>query len=160
MLAEHFVNVAAWDSWANAAVLATLQASGGEPGTALAAYQHVLETELVWLRRMENDPQPMIKLWGGTSLDICTQWTVEAAARLDALARSLDHDAATERTFTYRNSSGAEFTDDLAETLFHMFFHSAQYRGEAAGFLNAAGHRVPDLDFILWLRNQRAAGRG
>ena len=34
----------------------------------------------------------------------------------------------------------------------HMLMHSSQYRGEAAGVLNAAGRRVPDLDFAFWLR--------
>ena len=49
-------------------------------------------------------------------------------------------------------STGKEFTDRIGDVLVHMLMHSSQYRGEAAGFLNAAGHRVPDLDLIYWAR--------
>ncbi len=40
----------------------------------------------------------------------------------------------------------------MEEVLEHMLIHSAQYRGEAAGLSNAAGTRMPDLDYIIWLR--------
>lgn len=148
---EQLPQLTRWNAWANRQVLETLRASSGEPPEALAAYQHVLETELVWLRRMTNDPQPMLKLWGPASLANCEAWTTEASGLWTTLLASLDAEGLG-RTFTYRNSTGQEFTDRLAEPTLQTLFHSSQYRGEAAAFLNHAGHRVPDLDFIYWLR--------
>ena len=62
------------------------------------------------------------------------------------------------RRSEYANSSGRQCRDRVEETLLHLFLHSQQYRGEAAALLNAAGHRVPDFDFVLWLRNGEPAG--
>jgi uncharacterized damage-inducible protein DinB len=141
-----------WNTWATRQVHGTLRASGGEPAKALAAFQHSLETEVVWLRRFENDTRPMLKLWQTASLETCDAYAAEAAERWKSFAAKLDGHTALERRFTYRNQSGREFTDRLADPLFHTLLHSSQYRGEAAGFLNAAGHTVADLDYILWLR--------
>ena len=78
-------------------------------------------------------------------------WQQEAEMRLSSLADDLD-DARLLQTFDYTNSTGHRFTDRVEEPLLHMFLHSQQYRGEAAAFLNAAGHRVQDFDFIIWIR--------
>lgn len=56
-------------------------------------------------------------------------------------------------TFPYQNSSGKQFTGKVDEVLTHVFMHSSQYRGEAAGLLNNTGSRVPDLDLIFWIRD-------
>ncbi len=132
-------------------VLGTLDGSQGEPRAALAACQHIFETEVVWLRRIAGDPRPMIGLWREPSLTLTQELAAEAADRLAAIEAS-PGEAAAEVTFSYRNSRGHEFSDRVDEVLMHTFMHSSQYRGEAAGFLNAAGFRVPDIDLIFWTR--------
>ena len=84
-------------------------------------------------------------------MEQCEAWTVESAERMAEVGRSVD-EAFLEKRFSYTNSRGQHFTDRLEEPLVHTFLHSQQYRGEAAGLLNAAGSRVPDFDFIFWLR--------
>ena len=143
--------LARWNVWANDAVLSTLEASHGEPPAALAAYQHVLETELVWLRRIAADSRPMLPLWGESSLKTVVDWTAEATQSLAALMGRLD-ESGLGGTFAYRNSAGTALEDRTDEVLLHMLMHSSQYRGEAAGFLNATGRRVPDVDLIFWMR--------
>ena len=154
-LAETLHPVARWNAWANGQVMETLRTSGGQPAAALAAFQHVLAAELTWLRRMGGESDANLPLWGPPDLGQCGRW-LEEAGRLVALVASLD-ERERSRSFTYRNSSGREFTDALEPVLLHVFLHSSQYRGEAAGLLNAAGHRVPDLDFIFWRRQQAPA---
>jgi uncharacterized damage-inducible protein DinB len=141
-----------WNSWANRQVLDVLRTSGGEPAPALAAFQHVFEAEVTWLRRFEGSPLPMVKLWGDTSLATSEALFAEAQERWGRLSEPLAGPQALERVFSYRNSAGTEFTDRLEEPLVHTLLHSSQYRGESSGFLNAAGHRVPDLDLIFWSR--------
>lgn len=155
-MAHPLERVCRWNRWANRQVWETLQSSGGEPPKALAAYQHVLETELVWLRRFNDDPRPMVPLWGDVSLAQVEEWTAEAAALIAVREAKLDHGGGA-REFRYRNSKGLEFVDRIEDTLMHMLLHSSQYRGEAAGFLNAAGYRVPDLDLAFWAREGEPA---
>jgi uncharacterized damage-inducible protein DinB len=142
-----------WNDWANRVVYAVLQESAGRPQEALAAFQHVLETEITWLRRIHRYPSPNVPLWGVPSFSTCTVYLDESRELVAALT--------TERLdepFSYQNSRGQTFKDVTRTALGHMFLHSSQYRGEAAGFLNAAGHPVPDLDLIFWLRRQPPPG--
>lgn len=141
-----------WNWWANAQVLAVLVGAGGEPKPALAAFQHIYETEIVWLRRIDADQRPMLTLWGQASLDFVQEWVVEARERSANLVAALENPAEADRMYTYQNSQGMEFTNALGDTLLHMLMHSSQYRGEAAGILNAKDLRVPDLDLIFWQR--------
>lgn len=151
-MAHPLARVCRWNRWANRQVLETLRQSAGEPPKALAAYQHVLETELVWLRRFNTDPRPMVPQWGDVSLGQVEGWTAEAAALIAVRAATLGVGGGS-REFRYRNSKGFEFVNLVEDSLMHMLLHSSQYRGEAAGFLNAAGYRVPDLDFGFWMRD-------
>lgn len=148
---EQVQRMARWDVWANRCVGDVLAQSNGEPSPALAAYQHVLEAELTWLRRMANEPDANTPLWGTASLDQVAIWQAEAAARMSKVAEVVD-DAFLARTFEYTNSRDQKFADRVEDPLLHVFLHSQQYRGEAAAFLNATGNRVPDFDFIFWLR--------
>lgn len=141
-----------WNWWANAQVLAVLVGAGGQPKPALAAFQHIYETEIVWLRRIDADPRPMLPLWGQPSMDSVQEWVVEARQRSANLVAALNDPAEADRMYSYRNSQGTEFTNALGDTLLHMLMHSSQYRGESAGILNANALRVPDLDLIFWQR--------
>jgi uncharacterized damage-inducible protein DinB len=140
-----------WNVWANGVVGDALRNSGGEPAGALAAYQHIFEAELAWLRRIAMEPRPNVALWGPASLEQAETWGQEARGRMAVLGASLDEQF-LKSTFAYANSTGRVFTDRVEEVLLHLFLHSQQYRGEAAAFLNASGHRVADFDFIFWMR--------
>ncbi|MCZ2110709.1 MAG: hypothetical protein LC118_14275 [Dehalococcoidia bacterium] len=150
-LADEMQRLARWNGWANRVVGDVLAGTRGQPETALKAFQHVLEAEVTWLRRFEGIGKPGIPLWGPASLETVGALGEEATSLLSSLSASLD-DGRLQGTFTYANSAGKQFTDRLQEPLLHMFLHSQQYRGEAAAFLNATENRVPDFDFIFWLR--------
>lgn len=147
-----FSQLARWNRWANRQVLATLDTSGGEPAKALDAFQHVLEAELTWLRRLAGEPTAFVQQWKGSTLANCHAWIDEAHARLGQVIEQATPEWLADG-FSYQNSRGEPFTNMREESLMHMLMHSSQYRGEAAGMLNAAGHRVPDLDFGFWLRD-------
>jgi len=148
---DQYRRLARWNQWANRLVFTVLTEAEGEPPEALAAFQHVLDTEITWLRRIEAIPSLDVSHWGEASLAQCESWSAEAEEWLLRLASGLD-DTRLADTFSYRNSRGDEFTDTVADALLHMFLHSMQYRGEAAGFLNHTGHRIPDMDFMFWRR--------
>ena len=136
-----------WNDWANRTVFTVLESTNGEPDRALRAFQHILETEITWLRRIVGHPEPNQVLWGDYSLARCAVWLTESR---ELIAGLTEGDLDTK--FSYRNSRGEAFTDTAREVLGHMFLHSSQYRGEAAGLLAEAGHTVPDIDLIFWQR--------
>ena len=139
----------AWNRWANLTVFGPLQACGGEPGKALAAFQHVLETELVWLRWMDGDPDAWFDPWQPASLDRCRDWLTETDERMGRLANTLE--ARFDATFEFVTPWAGRQTARVSDALPHVLMHSSQYRGEAAGSLNAAGHTIPDIDYMRWL---------
>lgn len=145
-------SLARWTTWSNRQVLNALRTSAGNPTNALAAFQHALEAEAVWLRRLDHDARPMLKLWDTPSLETCESLAAESATRWDAILARVERDGMA-WTSTYRNSSGREFTGTPGDSLLQVLLHSSQYRGEATGFLHAAGHQpVIELDYIFWLR--------
>ena len=148
---EHLRRLAAWNAWANRLVFEVLRASNGEPPRALAAFQHVLEAEMIWLRRQAGAADADVARWGTASLEISEAWYSEARDRLIELMSGINEDSLAD-TFTYRNSRGTEYVDRLDDALLHMLLHSTRYRGETAAFLHEAGHPVPDIDYIFWLR--------
>lgn len=143
-----------WNVWANSCVAGVLEAAGGLPHEALRAFQHVFEAEVTWLRRIAGLQLSNVPLWAPASLDGLGALRDQASSALALLLERLD-DEFLASTFDYANSSGRRFSDRVEDSLLHMLFHSQQYRGEAAAFLNAAGARVPDFDYIGWLRQGR-----
>ncbi len=153
MNAERVQELLVWNRWANAQVFAVVFGTGGEPRTALAAAQHILETEIVWFRRIAGDDRPMVQLWAQPSLDLIALYAPEVRERTGDLVGALETPGELERVITYKNSTGTEFNDVVVDVLTHMLMHSSQYRGEAAGILNNNGFRVSDLDLIFWRRS-------
>lgn len=141
-----------WDLWANRRVLEAVRRSDGQPREALAAIQHVFATEITWLRRVDAAGDPWGEPWGEPSLALCDGWSAEVQERLVRLASRPDEELMA--TFVYSNTRGEQFNDVLQRSMLHMLMHSSQYRGEAAGFLNHAGERVGDLDYMGWLRRR------
>lgn len=152
-----FSQICRWDTWANRQVLETLRASGGEPPAALAAFQHAVAAEYTWLCRLDGDGDAFYSAWPEEpSFAQAETWYAWTSERLPRLAEQLDAGYGAE-TLTYRTSRGQEFSDIIDNVLLHMFMHSSQYRGEASGFLNAAGYRVPELDLMFWTRSGEPA---
>ena len=106
---------------------------------------------MTWLGRIVDTSNPNVPLWGEASLEQVESWMPVIDARFESVVAEVEANGA-QRVVEYTNSRGDAFTSSVEEMLTHMLLHSTQYRGEAAAFLNEAGHRVPDLDYIFWLR--------
>jgi len=139
-----------YNAWANDTLYRAMRAKDA-PEASFRAFQHALETEMTWSGRILGRADANVPLWGGLSISQCDEWMFTARRQLEQAVAEHEPDGYV-RTFTYRNSTGREFENPVAEVLEHMLIHSAQYRGEAAGLSNAAGVQMPDLDYIFWIR--------
>lgn len=144
-----------YNAWANAILWRAMRTKGA-PDASFRAFQHVLETEMTWSSRIIGREGANVPLWGPLSIEQCELWLGTARQQLQAVATEHQADG-YQRTFRYRNSTGQEFENPVGEVLEHMLLHSSQYRGEAAGLSNAAGVQMPDLDYIIWIRNGQPA---
>ena len=149
-MTHSFTKRIAYNAWANAILYRDLKAQGS-PESALRAFQHVLETELIWSSRILGMGNPSIKLWEPVPPAMRDEWVVTARRQLDRIAQA-EAGASFSRSYAYENLSGQPFEGSVADTLEQALTHSAQYRGESAGLSNAAGIQMPDLDYIFWQR--------
>lgn len=145
-----FAKRIAYNAWANAVLYNALKAKSA-PEAALRAFQHVLETELIWSSRMRGQGNPGIKLWEAVPAETRDEWFAQARRQLEQVAEA-EAPTGFSRTYAYQNLSGQGFEGTVADTLEQVLTHSAHYRGEAAGLSNAAGIQMPDLDYIFWQR--------
>ena len=143
--------------WADVRVLESLRNCRRPLPAAISLYSHVLGAEHTWLRRISGEI-PAVAVWPELSLDECEALAGENAATLRQLVVSLtDHDL--DKTITYRNSAGAEFTTGLEDILLHVAMHGSYHRGQVAALLRSAGEEPAPSDYIQWVRGAAAATR-
>jgi hypothetical protein len=129
-----------WNICANGLVFTALRTNAGKPTPALGAFQHVLETELTWLRRIQADGDAG-PLWGEASLELCEAWSTEENRPLRMFCEHVDA-AYLQSTFSYRNSRGESFSDRLEEPLIHCLLHSQQHRPQRRSTPPASASRT------------------
>ena len=149
-MSHSFAKRIAYNAWANATLYRELK-SKRAPEAALRAFQHLLETELIWSSRMSGQGNPGIKLWEPVTAETRDEWFAQARRQLEQVAEA-EGPSGFSRSYAYQNLSGQDFQGTVADTLEQVLTHSAHYRGEAAGLSNAAGIQMPDLDYIFWQR--------
>ena len=135
--------------WANQTVLTALQGMAEPPDRAVESLQHAIQGERTWLARLKETPIPGPKTWGPYSLENCEHFATDMVDGWDAYIDALTVEQLS-TTITWRGPDGVDHVDVVGDALQHMMLHSARYRGEATGVINAAGLSVPDVDFMHW----------
>jgi uncharacterized damage-inducible protein DinB len=161
---EHFTTLAHYNAWANGRIYETSARLSDENYRAdLGAFfhsvhrtlNHILVGDQIWMHRMTGDgPSP-------TRLDEVPHDTLSSLtgareaedARIISFIEGLSADAMA-GTFTYRNMSGAEFTQPLAPVLTHFFNHQTHHRGQVHALLTRLDEQGPELDLIYFLRER------
>jgi uncharacterized damage-inducible protein DinB len=57
-------------------------------------------------------------------------------------------------SLTYKDLKGIERTQVLWKIIFHVVNHGTHHRGQVSGFLRSLGHVPPELDLIVYYRQQ------
>lgn len=157
--ADHARLLVAYNAWANHRVLeqaltlddAALQPDGGaSKGSILGNLQHILTSEIVWLRRWRGEPTSGLQTPPRTEI----RSSFEAAdGALQAFAATLD-DADWNGVIDYNDTSRVPHRVPLGVLITHVINHGTLHRGEA-GMLLAAHDRSPgDLDFVYFVLEQ------
>lgn len=62
-----------------------------------------------------------------------------------------------QRTFSYRNSAGQEFSNTVLDVLLHAALHGQYHRGKVNLLLRQAGSSPVPTDYIAFIRGAPAA---
>ncbi len=125
---------------------------GGLRGTLV----HILDTEYGWgllLREGNFQTEELKEGEFAGFAELNKRWQFEEALMRDYLA-TLDDDA-LQQIVRYTADSGAKRERVLWHCLFHVVNHGTQHRSEAAAVLTALGQSPGDVDFTIFLNEQK-----
>jgi len=149
-LLRHFERLFAYDEWANREVVEQMKRAAPSART-LRLMNHVVAAELVWLARLEREPQPC-PVWPDFPLEECEAQLRELPNKWQDWFADLEPaDLAT--TIDYVNSKGEKFTSRVDDILTHVTLHSAYHRGQIAADVRAGGKDPAYTDFIHCARS-------
>jgi uncharacterized damage-inducible protein DinB len=116
---------------------------------------HTLDTEYGWRMLCQHQTLTVdMDEVAFPSFDALEQrWNEEEGAMRDYLARLSDDDLTD--YVRYTTDSGQKRERVLWHCLLHVVNHGTQHRSEAAAILTGYGHSPGDLDFTVFLNEQR-----
>jgi len=141
--------------WADAVLLAALQASGSTPPEAWREFAHVVGANETWLSRLEQRP-PRLAVW--PSLEpaaIPAECERVHAGYAVFFARTAA--AELERLVAYTNSAGTAFESRVLDMLLQAATHGQYHRGKVNLLLRQAGLAPAPVDYIAFVRGAAAA---
>jgi uncharacterized damage-inducible protein DinB len=149
---QHFLKLFGYDYYANEIILkAILEADSPEQAIKLMA--HTLAAQQVWLARCRQDANaPGNPLWP-------ENWKVDELLNTNQQNNKnwlefLETKADLDMMFTYTTSTGLTFTNGMVDILTHIINHGTHHRAQAGQVLKNAGFKLPNTDYIMYLRNK------
>lgn len=154
---DHFKKLYQHLAWADERALQSLRAAHSVLKKDLDLYAHILGSEHNWLSRIQGSV-PKLAIWPALTLDECERVAKENVSAFNALVSTLTPEL-LQKSITYRNSAGDQFTSTLEDILTHVSLHGAYHRGQIAASVRAAGDTPNSTDYIAFARGAPAATR-
>jgi uncharacterized damage-inducible protein DinB len=143
--------LAAYNYWANNRLLQHLENIHAEiPDTTLQLLSHVVNTQAIWLSRIENKPIALMPFDTHT-LAQCRELHGASSQQLQTLAALTQPELAAEVNYT--NTKGEGFTNSIHDILTHVFNHSTYHRAQIARDLRQNNLEPINTDYIFYVRN-------
>jgi uncharacterized damage-inducible protein DinB len=154
---ENFREFLAFDNWANDLILRAFKDSVQPNEKAVQIFGHLLLAENEWLLRVtgEHADSTDFNFWAVETIADCEKVFDENKANYERFFTNLTEEK-LDSIIVYKNSRGLEFTNTLREIFTHVFFHSAQHRGQIVQTIRASGggDAPPYVDFVGFLRDK------
>ena len=115
---------------------------------------HCFSAEWIWPLRLQGISPSALKDPGAFDnfAALRTEWDPARAALGDYIRSLTEADLAAE--YSYRDTSGVGYAATVADTLTHVFLHSAEHRGQITPLLFNLGVPTQPLDHIFFARRQ------
>jgi uncharacterized damage-inducible protein DinB len=164
MRVQDMLTLYEYNYWANDRILVAAANISREQWNQPSAYPfgslhgtllHTLDTEFGWRMRCQyNQATPDLSAAEFSTLDVIKRrWDEEETAMRAYLADMRDEDL--DGLVRYTIDSGEKRERVLWHCLLHVVNHGTQHRSEAAALLTEYGSSPGDLDFTMFLNEQR-----
>ena len=165
----YFQMMAGYNGWANAWLYAAAAKLPEEAyrrdvglffGSIHRTLNHLVLTDQIWLGRVDGQgetPGPLDRVPYELHRDL-VEARLAADDRLVTFIASVPEDGFS-AGYSYRNLSGALFTQPLEHILAHLLNHQAHHRGQAHSGLSIVGAEPPSLDMVGYHRGVPAPDR-
>jgi uncharacterized damage-inducible protein DinB len=147
---EHFITLFDYDRYTNLLITDHI-GNFADPAKPVKLMAHLLSAQQIWLARCLGEPCISGSAW--------PDWT------LLTIKRTIDKNyndwisfidtLGTEdfmRRVTYKNSKGDEFSNRIIDVLTQVINHGTHHRAQIGQFLKVNGEKLPQTDFIYYLR--------
>ncbi len=120
---------------------------------------HMLAAEIIWLSRWQGEsPRALSQAADFPTLSEARQAWAKVEANLRAFVADCD-DARLNEPLTYTNTRGETHTLMLGHLMLHVANHGTHHRGELAAMLTMLNVTHPEEDLLIYVLEQRRAGR-
>ena len=114
---------------------------------------HISDAEEIWLNRLKGKS---LSEWPSQSFEgpkevLIHQWLTPSLSWKKHVAELDEKNLFN--TFTYQNTKGTEFTNQVADAITQVVHHSMYHRGQIVSMLHQLEQdNIPQTDFIKYLR--------
>ncbi|WCN39731.1 DinB family protein [Aneurinibacillus uraniidurans] len=92
-----------------------------------------------------------LPIWSEVDIEVCAELVKQNEESFTAFLTNLAN-TDLDKTISYTNSKGKEFTNSVRDILTHVALHGQYHRGQMNSRLRAGGIEPVNLDFITFVR--------
>lgn len=146
---QYFQTLFAYNAWANDKIIQTLMSS--DPPEPVRLMAHILGTEQLWLERLRAGDADSNLIWPDLDLAACSSKLNKLRTGWSAFLKETGEDFS--RRVPYRNSTGTQLDNAIADILTHVINHSSYHRGQISMILRQQGEESVNTDYITYARS-------
>lgn len=143
---QGYTRLLRYDAWANGQTLASLRDGGAPPAKAVRWMAHIVGSGEIWHARLLGETPPL-PVWPELDLDGCAAGVARLGERWTRYLERLAPEDLN-RTVSYRNSRGEDWSSTAGDILTHVTIHGAYHRAQIAAEVREGGGQPAYTDFI------------
>ncbi len=150
---EHFLDLIAYEQWANNAITYSLVKIEELPPKALSFMSHIIDAQITWLGRIKNI-ETNVRVWKDYSIEEISGKLNTSSSDLKDYVNSIRNED-LEKIIIYKNTKGESFQSSLEDILTHLIIHSSYHRGQIILLIKPVVPVLPYTDYIHYARTVR-----
>ncbi len=136
-----------YNFWANDQFIVRLHEQENLPADIVKQFSHLLSAHQIWLGRIGGKGQ-LPSVWDDISVQNWEGINIELYNETCDIVKSNP----LEKIFSYKNSKGQRFENQIGDILFHLVNHSTHHRAQVALLMRQHQILPPQSDLVFWLR--------
>lgn len=147
---EHFITLFSYDHYTNLLISDQIK-DAGNPEKPVRLIAHLLSVQQIWLARCLGEPCICGSAWPQWSSDVFKQTIDKNHKDWTSFIDTLNPADFSQRV-RYKSFKGEAFSNRLVDILTQVINHGVHHRAQAGQFLKVEGEKLPQTDFIYYLR--------